>query len=79
MRSHSAIAQYEKAIPVRPRYAEARFSWGNALKAMERHEEAIAQYEKAIAIRPGCRIKRAINLLLGSELMEEKRYPPCEI
>jgi Family of unknown function (DUF6165) len=25
------------------------------------------------------RIKRAINLLLGSELMEEKRYPPYEI
>jgi Flp pilus assembly protein TadD len=47
-----AVASYEAALRLRPRYAEAHSNLGVALMALGRHEEAIAQYQAALAIWP---------------------------
>ncbi len=51
-RHEEAIAQYEKAIAVRPAYADAHINLGIALWGHGRQEEAIPHYEKVLAISP---------------------------
>jgi superkiller protein 3 len=51
-RIDEAIAQYQKAIAIDPRYAEARFNLALALYARERVDEAIAQLQQAVEIQP---------------------------
>src|SRR5262249_30257536 len=43
---------YDKAIALKPGFAEAHNNRGNALMKLNRHEEAIGSYDKAIALNP---------------------------
>ena len=43
---------YDKAIALKPDYANAYNNRGNALNALKRHDEAIASFDKAIALKP---------------------------
>ena len=47
-----AIAQYRKALEIRPDYPEAHNHLGNALAGGGRLDEAIADYRKALKIKP---------------------------
>lgn len=46
-----AIAEYEKALKIKPDKYEAWINQGNALTALQRYQDAIATYDKAIAIK----------------------------
>ena len=52
-RLNDAIAQYEKALRLKPDYAEAHNNLGHAWSQMPgRLNDAIAQYEAALRIKP---------------------------
>ena len=51
-RSEEAVASYDKAIAIKPDYAEAYSNRGVALRDLKRPEQALASYDKAIAIKP---------------------------
>ena len=51
-RLDEALASYDKALALRPDYAEAFNNRGVALKALGRLDEALASYDKALAVRP---------------------------
>ena len=51
-RSAEAIAQYQKALAIKPDFKWARYSLANVLAAQGRTAEAIAQYQKALEISP---------------------------
>ena len=46
------MASYDKAIALKPDYAEAHNNRGNALMDLKRPAEALASYDKAIALKP---------------------------
>jgi tetratricopeptide (TPR) repeat protein len=51
-RYEDAIANYDKALEIKPNY---HYSWdnrGNSLRKLARYEEAIASYDKAIEVKP---------------------------
>ena len=50
---NSAIEAYNKALVIKPDYAEAYINLGSALKEQGKLEEAIEAYNKALAIKPG--------------------------
>jgi tetratricopeptide (TPR) repeat protein len=50
--SHEAIEQFEKAIQIRPDYAEAHNNFGDALRRAGRMPEAMEQFEQALEIMP---------------------------
>ena len=52
-RLDEALASYDKAIALKPDYAEAFNNRGIALKELKRLDEALASYDKAIALKPG--------------------------
>ena len=43
---------FEKALSIKPDYAEAYYNIGNALQKQSRLEEALEAYNKALAIKP---------------------------
>jgi protein O-GlcNAc transferase len=47
-----AIAEYRRAIAIKPDLAEAHYNLGNALKDQGKRDEAIAAYRRTIAIKP---------------------------
>ncbi len=51
-RLEEALASYDKALAIKPDYADALYNRGNTLKELGRGEEAVASYDKALAIRP---------------------------
>ena len=51
-RPTEALASYDKAIALKPVYAEAYFNRGNAFMGLKRSTEALASYDKAIALKP---------------------------
>ena len=51
-RPAEALASYDKAIALKPDYAEAHNNRGNALMDLKRPEEALASYDGAIALKP---------------------------
>ena len=51
-RPEAAIASYDKAIGLRPDYAEAYANRGNALRDLKHPDEALASYDTAIALKP---------------------------
>ena len=51
-RPEDATARYDKAIALKPDYAEAYNNRGSALFALKRLEDALASYDKAIALKP---------------------------
>ncbi len=52
-RIDDAVAEFEKAIAVKPDYAEAHYDLGVTATNRGRTDEAIAHYRKAIAVKPG--------------------------
>jgi predicted O-linked N-acetylglucosamine transferase (SPINDLY family) len=51
-RPGEALASYERALGIKPGYAEALYNRGNALLELKRPGEALASYERALAIKP---------------------------
>jgi predicted O-linked N-acetylglucosamine transferase (SPINDLY family) len=51
-RYQGALASYDRAIALKPDYAEAYNNRGNSLSELKRFEEALASYDKAIALKP---------------------------
>ncbi len=51
-RNREAIAAFEKALEIDPKFHEAWNNLGNALKGLGRNSEAIAAFEKALEIDP---------------------------
>jgi protein O-GlcNAc transferase len=51
-RSNDALAAYNKALALKPDYAEAYQNLGTALRDLDRPEEAVVAYNKAIQIKP---------------------------
>ncbi len=55
-RLDEAIAQYQKALEIRPNYMEAHINLGIAMGQRGRPDEVIAHYRKALEIKPGSAI-----------------------
>jgi hypothetical protein len=51
-RAEEALASFDRAIALKPDYAEAYYNRGNALRDLTRHRDALASYEQAIALKP---------------------------
>ncbi len=51
-RFEEALASYDRALTVRPDFAEALYNRGNALHELKRFEEALASYDRALTVRP---------------------------
>jgi hypothetical protein len=51
-RFDEAIAQYDKALSLKPDYHEAWTNKGVTLHELKRFDEAIAQYDKALSLKP---------------------------
>jgi tetratricopeptide (TPR) repeat protein len=51
-KAQAAIAQYERALHLRPDYAEAHYNLGNALLPTGKVPEAIGHYQQALRIKP---------------------------
>ncbi|MGH6725326.1 MAG: tetratricopeptide repeat protein [Pseudolabrys sp.] len=47
-----ALANFDRALALRPDYAVGHFNRGNTLQRIKRHEEALASYERAIELQP---------------------------
>ena len=63
-----AIDRIDKAIALRPRYAEAHSNVGSALKKLDRFDEAVAAYRKALDLRPDF---AEVHFNLGNALKEQ--------
>jgi tetratricopeptide (TPR) repeat protein len=51
-KQHTALASYDRALKLRPDYAEALSNRGNILHELKRFEEALASYDRAVELRP---------------------------
>lgn len=51
-RYEEAIASYQRAIKLYPRYEEAYLGLGDAYKELKRYEEAVGAYKQAIKLKP---------------------------
>ena len=47
-----AIADYDRAIKLKPEYADVYYNRGNAYKNIEEYSKAIADYDRAIKLKP---------------------------
>src|SRR5215467_8475346 len=50
----AAVASYDRAIALKPDFAEAYSNRGNALRDLRQLEAALASYDRAIALKPDC-------------------------
>ena len=48
----AALASYDRALTVRPHYAEVLSNRGLTLHELTRYEEALASYDRALTLRP---------------------------
>jgi tetratricopeptide (TPR) repeat protein len=63
-----AIEAYERAIAIRPHYAEAHVGLGDAMAAKGDNEAAIAHYQKALSLDPlNARVQFALGKIYYSE------------
>ena len=46
------MASYDRALALRPDYAEALYNRGVTLHELKRFEEALASYDRALTLRP---------------------------
>ena len=51
-RFEEALASYDRALTVRPHFAEALYNRGVTLQELKRFEEALASYDRVLAERP---------------------------
>jgi tetratricopeptide (TPR) repeat protein len=68
----AAIASYEKALSVNPRYAEAHHNMGLSYFAQGNNDWAIAAYKNALAINPDL---AQTNNYLGMAYYAAGNYP----
>ena len=52
MRLDEALASFDKALAIKPDFAEALNGRGDALKELLRFDEALASFDQAIAAKP---------------------------
>jgi tetratricopeptide (TPR) repeat protein len=52
-RIEESIGHLQRAIDLKPDYAEAHYNLGTALERLERRDEAVAAYSRALALAPG--------------------------
>jgi tetratricopeptide (TPR) repeat protein len=64
-----AIEAYQRAITIRPHYADAHVGMGDAKAAKGEHEAAIAHYQKALSIDP---LNARVHFALGKIYYTEK-------
>jgi hypothetical protein len=65
-----AIANYDAAIALNPRYADAYYNHGDALRELGCFDKALADYDKAIALEPNhadARFNRAVLYLANGD------------
>ena len=48
-----AVASYDRALAMRPEYAEAWYNRGIALEKQGRYPDGLDSYDRALAIEPG--------------------------
>ena len=70
-RLESGVELIDKALAIKPDYAEALNNRGNALKELKRFDEALASYDRALAIQPAY-AEALYNR--GNVLQELKRF-----
>ena len=76
-RLDEAIAAYNRAIALKPDYAEAHNNLGIALKDQGRLDEAIAAYHRAIALKPDhAEAHNNLGIALGTRVSSIWRSPP---
>jgi tetratricopeptide (TPR) repeat protein len=51
-KSAEALENYDRALVLQPRHAEALSNRGNTLKALKRFDEALDSFDKALAVQP---------------------------
>ena len=51
-RLEEALESYDRALAVRPQYAEALFNRGVTLQKLRRPDDAVESYDRAVAVRP---------------------------
>ena len=71
-----ALVSYEKAVFIRPNYAEAWLNRGVALDYLGRYDEAIASYDKVIDLQPNLTTARENREIA---LTKESRFNPTNI
>jgi predicted O-linked N-acetylglucosamine transferase (SPINDLY family) len=70
-RSNEALASYDRALAIKPDFAEVLTNRGVALWDLKRFEDALASYDSALAIKPD--YAEALNNR-GTTLQELKRF-----
>ena len=70
-RQQEALASYDRAVALRPDFAEALSNRGNVLQALERYAEAVTSYDAAVELRP--EFAQALSNR-GSALLKLNRY-----
>jgi tetratricopeptide (TPR) repeat protein len=66
-----ALASYDEALAIRPRFPDALNNRANIFKALKRFDEALAGYDSALAVRPDF-VEALSNR--GKALMEMSRF-----
>jgi tetratricopeptide (TPR) repeat protein len=51
-RFEAALASYDRALAIKPGYAEALVNRGNALQQLDRHQDAMASYDATLVVNP---------------------------
>ena len=71
-----AISHFQKAVALNPRYQEAYFGLGMALRAVGQREQAIESFRKAVALRPDYFVAQNALGLTYMELCRFKEAVP---
>jgi tetratricopeptide (TPR) repeat protein len=66
-----AMAQYHRALQLKPGFAEAHFFLGNALENQGKLDEAIVEYRQALWFKP---LMGTTHILLGAALAKKGAY-----
>jgi tetratricopeptide (TPR) repeat protein len=66
-----ALANYDRALALQPKHAEALSNRGNTLKALRRFDEALDSFDKALAVQPDYASAHSNR---GAVLFEMTRY-----
>ncbi len=72
---NEAVAKYQKAIKLDPKYVFPYVGWGNALYLQTKYDEAIAEYQTAIELdRKNVEASNSWGVVLG----EQQKYKEAE-
>ena len=70
-KNDAALANFDRALNLRPDSAQAHFNRGNVLPKLKRHDEAVASFDRAIDLRPDFAMAYSNR---GNVLQTLKRY-----